>query len=87
MNILDLPGLDAIRPEDAQQYLKHSGWKKADAPPVPGSIVFTRAAPKGGKVTVQLVIVEVLAALEQRSPLDVLVDLLLPSSDAIHCRV
>jgi len=67
----------------------------------PGSVVYARTAPKVGKVTVQLVIdptladykrrtaelVEVLAAFEQRSPLDVLGDLLLPPSDALHCRI
>jgi len=102
MNILDLSGLDSIRPEDAQQYLKHSGWKKADRPHHTGWILYARPAPsKGEQVTVQLVIdstladykrrmaelVEVVAAFERRSPLEVLGDLLLPPSDAIHCRV
>lgn len=101
MNLLDLPGLDSIRPEDAQQYLKHTGWKRAPGPPYPGSILYACKAPKEGEVTVQLLIdrtladykrrmaelVEVLSAFERRSPLEVLGDLLLPPSDALQCRV
>jgi len=101
MNLLDLPGLDAIRPEDAQQYLKSAGWKRSDERRYPGSVVYARPAPRGGEVTVQLVVdptladykrrtaelVEVLAAFERRSPLDVVSDLLLPPSDVLRCRV
>ena len=101
MNLLDLPGLTAIRPEDAQQYLRSAGWKRADERRYPGSVVYARPAPKGGEVTVQLVVdptlsdyprrtaelVEILAAFERRSPIDVVSDLLLPPSDVVHCRV
>jgi hypothetical protein len=101
MNILDLPGLDAIRPEDAQQYLKHAGWKRADERRYPGSVLYTHAVSRSGEVSVQVVIdptladykrrtaelVEVLAAFEHRSPLDVVSDLLLPPSDILHCRI
>lgn len=100
MNILDLNGLESLRPEDVQQYLIHAGWQKAP-PHYKGSLNYAQAASKGARVTVLVPLdrtfgdyrrrmgelLEVLATFEERSPLDVLGDLLLPPSDAIHCRV
>lgn len=100
MNTLDLPDLGAIRPEDARQYLASTGWKVERAQ-YRGSIVFARTAPKGGVVTTQLPLdptfadykrriaelVDVLSAFEDRSPLAVVNDLLLPPSDVIRCRI
>lgn len=100
MNLLDVPGIDALRPEDVQQYLLHAGWEKAP-PHYQGALTYARPAARRGKASVKVPIdrayadytrrmaevVETLSSVEQRSPLDVLSDLLLPPSDTIHCRV
>jgi len=100
MNILDIPDLEAVRPEDARQYLLSSGWR-VTGPHYRGSLTFARPAPKGGTATAQLPLdpafadytrrmaelVEVVAVFEERGALAVVSDLLMPPSDVLHCRI
>jgi hypothetical protein len=97
MNTLDLPGLTSVRPADALDYLRHSGWRQLGAKNDVAK--FEREADVKARVEVLLdtsyadykrrlaELVDVLSVAEKRPASQVLSDLLAPPADNIRFRV
>ncbi|MGM0575278.1 MAG: hypothetical protein ACQEXJ_06070 [Myxococcota bacterium] len=100
MNVVDLPGLAAIRPSDVQQFLRSRGWELAEERSH-GVLVYTRELNGHGEIPLELPTntrlpdyakrlgeaVEILAAVE-KTPLPHLVDeLSIPPADIVQFRL
>ena len=99
MNVADLPGVEAIRPPDVQQYLIHNGWRRLGEPkndvarferetdrgPLQAEVLLDPSFADYVRRTGELI--ESLSRLEDRPVLAVLEDLLTPPADVVHLRV
>lgn len=102
MNLLDLPGLDSLRPFDVQQYLQSRGWQPSGEPKN-DVLRYQLTKPVQGRTDVTLEVlldpsfadyarrlaelVEVLARMENRSPLDIIDELSMPPADILQFRI
>lgn len=91
-----LPTIANLRPDDVQNYLRSRGWSPV---PDPRTLAVVYSHPLGNEVDVPLEpklfdygrrmaeLVEMVAMVEQRSPVEVFSDLSLPPCDLLHFRV
>jgi hypothetical protein len=99
MNISLVPGIDAIRPSDVQQYLRHRGWLPRGEPrgevaeyvhPLDDTHVRVRVLLDSSFSDYALrmaELIDVLSRLEKRPFLEILNELLIPPGDRIRFRV
>lgn len=99
MNVSLVPGIDAVRPSDVQQYLRHRGWSARGESR--GEVLEYTQALEGSVIKVRVLLdpsfsdyalrtaelIDVLARFEQRPFLEILNDLLMPPGDRIRFRV
>lgn len=99
MNVSLVPGIDAVRPSDVQQYLRHRGWSPQGEPrgdvaeyvhPWSDTLVRVRVLldPSFSDYTLRMAeLIDVLSRLEKRPFLEILNDLLIPPGDRLRFRV
>jgi hypothetical protein len=99
MNVSLVPGIDAIRPSDVQQYLRNRGWSPRSAPredeveyvhSLKDTFVKIRVLldPSFSDYALRMAeLIDVLARVEGRSFLEILNDLLIPPGDRIRFRI
>jgi len=101
MNLLDLPGLAALRPVDVQQYLQNHHWQAISEPKNDVMRYRLAEASSSKEVVVEVLLdpsfadytrrtaelVDVLSRLEQRSPLEIIDVLSMPPADILQFRI
>ena len=99
MNVSLVPGIDAVRPSDVQQYLRCRGWSPLGEPrgdvaefvhPLDSSVVKVRVLldPNLSDYALRTAeLIDILSRLEARPLLEVLDDLLIPPGDRLRFRV
>jgi hypothetical protein len=99
MNVSLVPGIDAVRPADVQQYLRYRGWSPQGEPhrdvaeyahSLGDTTVKVRVLfdPSFSDYALRMAeLVDILSRLEGRSFLEVLDDLLMPPGDRIRFRI
>lgn len=99
MNVSLVPGIDAVRPSDVQQYLRQKGWlprgepreevveyiQAVDDTTVKVRVLLDPAFSDYALRTAELI--DVLARFERRAFLEILDDLLIPPGDRIRFRI